>query len=49
MENQEEIIQKCLTVDNKAFEKLINNIQNRIYTLSIRFYWDPMDAEDATQ
>jgi RNA polymerase sigma factor (sigma-70 family) len=49
MENQEEIIQKCLVGDKKAFETLINNIQGRIYNISVRFYWNPMDAEDATQ
>jgi RNA polymerase sigma factor (sigma-70 family) len=49
MQNQEEIIRQCLAGDNKAFETLINNIQGRIYNLSVRFYWNPMDAEDATQ
>jgi RNA polymerase sigma factor (sigma-70 family) len=49
MENQEKIIEQCLAGDNKAFETLIENIKGQIYNLSVRFYWNPLDAEDATQ
>jgi RNA polymerase sigma factor (sigma-70 family) len=49
MENQEDIIKRCLEGDNKALELLIKNIQGQIYNLSVRFYWNPSDAEDATQ
>lgn len=49
MENQEIIIKNCLAGDNKALELLIKNIQGLVYNLSVRFYWNPMDAEDATQ
>jgi RNA polymerase sigma factor (sigma-70 family) len=49
MENQEAIIKNCLAGDNKALELLIKNIQGQIYNLSVRFLWNPMDAEDATQ
>jgi RNA polymerase sigma factor (sigma-70 family) len=49
MENQENLIKRCLEGDNKALEIVIKNIQRQIYNLSVRFYWNPMDAEDATQ
>jgi RNA polymerase sigma factor (sigma-70 family) len=49
MENQTEILKKCLAGDNKALEQLIKNIQEQIYNLSVRFFWTPADAEDATQ
>ncbi len=49
MENQAEIIKQCLSGDNKAFEQLIKNVQGRIYNLAVRFFWNPADAEDATQ
>jgi RNA polymerase sigma factor (sigma-70 family) len=49
MHNQEEIIKNCLAGDNTALELLIKNIQGQIYNLSVRFLWNPMDAEDATQ
>ena len=49
MENQTEIIKQCLQGDNKALEQLIKNVQGQIYNLSVRFLWNPMDAEDATQ
>ena len=49
MENQEDIIRRCLEGDNEALELLIKNIQKQLYNLSVRFYWNPSDAEDATQ
>jgi RNA polymerase sigma factor (sigma-70 family) len=49
MHNQEAVIKSCLEGDNKALEVLIKHIQGQIYNLSVRFYWNPMDAEDATQ
>jgi RNA polymerase sigma factor (sigma-70 family) len=49
MDNQEQIIKQSLAGDNKALELLIKNIQGKIYNLSVRFYWNAMDAEDATQ
>lgn len=44
-----EIIQRCLEGDKDALETLILSIQGRIYNLAVRFLWEPMDAEDATQ
>jgi RNA polymerase sigma factor (sigma-70 family) len=44
-----ETIQRCLAGDKDAFEALVHNIQRRIYNVAVRFLWEPMDAEDATQ
>jgi RNA polymerase sigma factor (sigma-70 family) len=44
-----EIIQRCLEGDKDALELLVRNVQRRIYNLAVRFLWEPMDAEDATQ
>jgi RNA polymerase sigma factor (sigma-70 family) len=49
MENQAEIISNALKGNKQALETLIKNVQGQIYNLSVRFYWNPMDAEDATQ
>jgi RNA polymerase sigma factor (sigma-70 family) len=49
MENQAEVINQCLAGDTKALERLIKSVQEQIYNLSVRFFWNPMDAEDATQ
>lgn len=47
--NYIETITKCLNGDKKAIEQLVISIQKKIYNLSIRFLWNPIDAEDATQ
>jgi RNA polymerase sigma factor (sigma-70 family) len=47
--NYIEIIPKCLNGDKQAVELLVKSIQRTIYNLSVRYLWDPMDAEDATQ
>ncbi|NJL92496.1 MAG: RNA polymerase sigma factor [Anaerolineae bacterium] len=44
-----ETIQRCLAGDKDALEILIQHIQRRIYNIAVRFLWEPMDAEDATQ
>jgi RNA polymerase sigma factor (sigma-70 family) len=49
MENQEFIIAQCLKGDKKALELLIAHVQEQIYNLAIRFYYNPEDAQDATQ
>ncbi len=49
MENQEKLIERCLAGDIQSLELLIKNIQGKIYNLAVRFYWNPPDAEDATQ
>jgi RNA polymerase sigma factor (sigma-70 family) len=47
--NDIELINQCLDGDKKAVETLIKSIQQRVYNLAVRFLWNPMDAEDATQ
>jgi RNA polymerase sigma factor (sigma-70 family) len=49
MLNQTEIISNSLKGNKQALETLIKSVQGQIYNLSVRFYWSPMDAEDATQ
>jgi RNA polymerase sigma factor (sigma-70 family) len=47
--DEQELIKKCLEGDKKSLEQLINSVQGLIFNLSLRFLWNRMDAEDATQ
>lgn len=47
--NHIELIAKCLNGDKNAVETLIKSMQRNVYNLSVRYLWNPMDAEDATQ
>lgn len=47
--DEQELIKMSLEGDKKSLEKLIQSIQGLIFNLSIRFLWNRMDAEDATQ
>ncbi len=47
--NYIELIENCLNGDKKSIEILIRCIQRNVYNLSVRYLWNPMDAEDATQ
>jgi RNA polymerase sigma factor (sigma-70 family) len=47
--NHVELISKCLNGDKKSLDTLIKSIQGNVYNLSVRYLWNPMDAEDATQ
>jgi RNA polymerase sigma factor (sigma-70 family) len=44
-----DLLQRCLDGDPTAIEALILKLQGRVYNLAVRFLWDPLDAEDATQ
>lgn len=46
---ERELIQKCLQGDRRSLEKLVDSIQTLVFNLSLRFLWNRMDAEDATQ
>lgn len=46
---EKELIQSCLEGNKQSLEKLINSIQGLVFNLSLRFLWNRMDAEDATQ
>lgn len=46
---EKELIKSCIEGNKQSFEKLINQIQPLIFNLSLRFLWNRMDAEDATQ
>ena len=49
MEDAPDLIRRCLAGEAQALEQLIRSIQGRVYNLAVRFYWNPADAEDATQ
>lgn len=44
-----QLIESCLEGNKESLEKLIQSIQGLIFNLSLRFFWNKMDAEDATQ
>lgn len=46
---EQELIQRCLEGDKQSLEKLINSVQPLVFNLALRFLWNRMDAEDATQ
>lgn len=46
---EQELIKSCLEGNKKSLEKLINSVQPLLFNLSLRFLWNRMDAEDATQ
>jgi len=47
--DEQELIKRSLEGDKKSLEKLIHSVQGLIFNLSLRFLWNRMDAEDATQ
>lgn len=47
--DEKDLIKKCLEGDKKSLELLIHSVQGLLFNLSLRFLWDRMDAEDATQ
>lgn len=46
---EKELIKSCVEGNKESLEKLINSIQSLIFNLSLRFLWNRMDAEDASQ
>ncbi|WP_421800523.1 RNA polymerase sigma factor [Haliscomenobacter sp.] len=46
---ERELIQSCLEGNKRSLELLVNSIQGLVFNLSLRFLWNRMDAEDATQ
>lgn len=49
MNEEHSLIDSALSGNSKALENLIAGVQKKIFNLSLRFLWDPMDAEDASQ
>lgn len=47
--DEQELIQKCLQGDKRSLGKLVDSVQTLLFNLSLRFLWNRMDAEDATQ
>ncbi len=46
---EKELIESCIAGNKESFEELIGLVQPLVYNLSLRFLWNRMDAEDATQ
>ena len=44
-----ELLQRARAGDFAAFQRLIVNLQPRVYGLALRILQQPKDAEDATQ
>lgn len=44
-----EVVEQAILGNQNATEMIIVGIQRRIYNLAVRFLWEPLDAEDATQ
>ena len=45
----EDLVQQALNGSKEALEEIVEQIQHKIYSLSLRMLWHPSDAEDATQ
>lgn len=49
MENELVVIKNAVNGDEHSLERIIRFLQRDIYNLSVRFLWNPQDAQDATQ
>ncbi|HYF32823.1 MAG TPA: RNA polymerase sigma factor [Chitinophagaceae bacterium] len=47
--NERELIQSAIKGNKASLQKLIVSAQDQVYNLALRFLWNKMDAEDATQ
>jgi RNA polymerase sigma factor (sigma-70 family) len=47
--NINELVESAKSGDSKALEKIILEIQDKVYGLSLKMLYDPIDASDATQ
>jgi len=43
------LLEGCLKGNRKSFEDLVKFFQPKVFALSLKFLWNPEDAEDATQ
>jgi RNA polymerase sigma factor (sigma-70 family) len=46
---QTDRVKLAISGDKKALEELIASVKDKIYNLSLRYLWNPQNAEDATQ
>lgn len=46
---EKELVKSCVDGNKQSLETLIKSIQPFIFNLTLRFVWNRMDAEDATQ
>lgn len=45
----EELVEQAIAGNKQALEQLIISIQDYVYNLAVRFFWNPLDAQDACQ
>ena len=43
------LLDGCLKGNGKSFEEFVKIFQPKVFALSLKFLWNPEDAEDATQ
>nr|WP_100765181.1 RNA polymerase sigma factor [Leptospira ellisii]PJZ92736.1 hypothetical protein CH379_11615 [Leptospira ellisii] len=46
---ENDLLDLVLAGDLNALEKLVRGVQKKVFNLSLKFLWNPEDAEDATQ
>ncbi|MFN4084042.1 MAG: RNA polymerase sigma factor [Bacteroidia bacterium] len=49
LENEIQVVETAINGDRQSLEKIIRFLQSDIYNLSVRFLWNTLDAQDATQ
>ncbi len=49
LENENIVIQEAINGNRHSLETIISFLQSNIYNLAVRFLWNPLDAQDATQ
>ncbi|XDD49467.1 RNA polymerase sigma factor [Leptospira sp. WS92.C1] len=47
--DDQDLLDRALKGDLRALETLIQGVQKKIFNMSLKFLWNPEDAEDATQ
>lgn len=49
LENEIQLVETAINGDKQSLEKILRFLQKDIYNLSVRFLWNTLDAQDATQ
>jgi RNA polymerase sigma factor (sigma-70 family) len=49
MNNDFQLVEAATMGNKKALEHLLMSVRDKVYNLCLRFLWQPVDAEDATQ
>ena len=49
MQSEEQLLQKSLSGDTRAFEELVDQYQGKVYALAFRYMGSEEDASDMAQ